>query len=274
MPDMDAFRLDDVLTLDDNLRVLSMRLKSMSLKIDFSLAENFASEKLEPDRHSQTGNILSRNHHQLILGSTKMANARQIYPRVDVEVICACQSFCTVRETDVKQTTTGLLFAVAIITASARTAIRIKFHRRLFADDAFLFIACLALTALFATVLYYTSTTYTATAILSGQLREGSTVSPASVDLGAVVSGYRKVQYLRASLAWLTIFAVKFSFLCFFRPLTDRLPRLLLYWRVVVATNILAFVYCVACNFLGCLGSSDDTCEWWCRSQRLSDNID
>ena len=153
-----------------------------------------------------------------------------------------------------EQATTGILFALAIVTASTRTAIRVRFQHRLFADDAFLILACLALTALFATNLYYTSNVYLVGAILQGQSQEGSTVSPA-------ISSYRKAQFLRGSLAWLTIFAVKFSFLSFFYPLTDRLPRLILYWRMVVATNIIAFVYCVTCGFLGCLQSGDETCE-------------
>lgn len=150
---------------------------------------------------------------------------------------------------------------MAILTASARTALRIKLHRRLFVDDAFLIFACLALTTLFATVLYYTSTTSLAEDIVNGQLQEGSTALPPSVNLDAVISRFRKAQLLRGSLAWLTIFAVKFAFLSFFYPLTDRLPRLFLYWRVVVAVNVLAFVYCIACGFLGCLDSSNKSCE-------------
>lgn len=144
---------------------------------------------------------------------------------------------------------------MAIITASVRTAIRIKYHRRLFVDDAFLVFACLALTALFASVLYYTPTTYLVAAIVDAQLSKGSTVSLSSERLGAVISTYRKAQLLRGSLAWLTIFAVKFSFLSFFRNLTNRLPRLFLYWKVVVAVTVFAFVYCIACGFLGCLDS-------------------
>lgn len=150
---------------------------------------------------------------------------------------------------------------MAILFASLRIAIRIKFHRKLFADDAFLIFACLALTALFATVLYYTSTIYFAANIFKGQLQEGSTVAPAGVDLARVISKYRRAQLLRGSLAWLTIFAVKFSFLAFFRQLTDRLPRLFVYWRVVVVINVLAFLYCIFSVLLGCLEPANETCE-------------
>ena len=145
---------------------------------------------------------------------------------------------------------------MAILTASARTALRIKLHGRLFTEDAFLIFACLALTTLFTTVLYYTSTTYLAEIIVYDPSQDAT-----SLNRVAVISQYRKAQLLRGSLAWLTIFAVKSSFLSFFYPLTDRLPRLFLYWRVVVAVNVLAFVYCVASGFVGCLESSDENCE-------------
>lgn len=167
----------------------------------------------------------------------------------------------TMIETHDKQVATGLLFAMAIITASVRTAIRIKYHRRLFVDDAFLIFACLALTTLIASVLYYTPTIYLAAAISDGQLYKGSSAPPTSVPPGALILKYRKAQLLRGSLAWLTIFAVKFSFLSFFRTLTDRLPRLFLYWKVVVTVTVFAFVYCVACGFIGCPDSDDYKCE-------------
>ena len=152
---------------------------------------------------------------------------------------------------------------MAMVTASVRTAIRIKFHRRLFVDDAFLLFGCLALTALFASGLYYTPNTYLAEAPANanGHLSEGSTASLSSEHLGAVISTYRKSQLLRGSLAWLTIFAVKLSFLSLFRTLTDRLPRLFLYWKVVIAVTVLAFVYCIASGSLGCPGSDDHNRE-------------
>ncbi len=170
-----------------------------------------------------------------------------------------------------KKTTTAVLFSIAILTASLRVGVRIKFHRRLFADDAFLIFACLTLTALFATVLHYTSTAYLVSDILNGQWQERPTMSPASVDMGALISSFRKDQFLRGSLAWITIFAVKFSFLSSFRPLTERLPRLLQHWRVVVAVNVLAFIYCVASGFLGCIEPGDDACEYsWAQDSQMT----
>ncbi len=108
------------------------------------------------------------------------------------------------------------------------------------------------MTALLATVLHYTAATFFAQGLPNSQMQEGSTVPR------ALISRYRKAQLLRGSLAWLTIFAVKFSFLSSFRALTDRLPRFHLYWRVVVAVNGLAFIYCIGCGFLGCLKSGDE----------------
>ena len=159
---------------------------------------------------------------------------------------------------------------MAIVTALMRTAIRVKFHRRLFIDDTFLIFACLTMTALLATVLYYTPTIFLAETIPNSQMQEGSTVPPASVNLGALTTRYRKAQFLRGSLAWLTIFAVKFSFLSSFRALTNRLPRIFMYWKVVVAVNILASVYCIGCGFLGCLKFGDETGQYLYGFQRMS----
>ena len=146
---------------------------------------------------------------------------------------------------------------MAIITASVRIATRIKYHRKLFVDDAFLIFACLALTTLFASVLYYTPATYLAAAILDGQSYQGSSASPTSVPLGALISTYRKAQLLRGSFAWLTIFAVKFSFLSFFRTLTVRLPRLFLYWKSIVVVTVFSCVFSVVCGFIGCADFDD-----------------
>lgn len=190
-----------------------------------------------------------------------MANHEHHYPKVNVEVSYLSEPRQCEREADVKQVATILLFATAVVTASIRTVLRIRFHRTLFADDALLIFACLTLTALFSTVYHYESTIYLVEAILDGQLQEGLVVSPASGRLSALISRYRKVQFFQGCLSWLTIFAVKFSFLSFFYPLTDRLPRLSLYWKVVVAVNVLASAYCITCGFFGCLNPGEETCE-------------
>lgn len=186
--------------------------------------------------------------------SINMANHEQIYPKVNAEVA------------------TGVLFAVAVVTASIRTVMRIRFHKTLFADDALLIFACLTLILLFSTVYHYESTIYLVEAILDGQLQEGLVVSQASGRLSALISRYRKVQFFRGCLSWLTIFAVKFSFLSFFYPLTDRLPRLSLYWKMVVAVNVLASAYCITCGFFGCLNPGEETlqCLTGSSSERLS----
>lgn len=151
-----------------------------------------------------------------------------------------------------------------MVTASIRTAIRIRLHKRVFADDAFLLFACSTLTALIATVFHDEPTIYLVQAVSSGQLQQGSAALPANGSSSALIPTYRKAQFLRGSLSWLTIFAVKFSFLAFFYPLTNRLPTLFFYWRVVVAVNILASVYCITCGFFGCLKSGEETCESSC----------
>lgn len=53
-------------------------------------------------------------------------------------------------------------------------------------------------------------------------------------------------------LAWITIFAVKFSFLFYFRPLVDRLPRLTLLWRVALAFCIPVAITSMCSTWIVC----------------------
>lgn len=46
-------------------------------------------------------------------------------------------------------------------------------------------------------------------------------------------------------LSWVTIACVKFSFLALFRGMVDRIPPMLLYWKVVVLFNVLVCIYTV-----------------------------
>jgi hypothetical protein len=53
-------------------------------------------------------------------------------------------------------------------------------------------------------------------------------------------------------MSWITIFAVKFSFLFYFRPLVDRLPKLTLLWRVTLAICIPVAISSMCSTFIVC----------------------
>jgi hypothetical protein len=68
---------------------------------------------------------------------------------------------------------------------------------------------------------------------------------------------YQSFQFQKLSDAYLvltynTIFAVKFSFLFFFRILTSRVRQMRIYWWVVAATTGVVWVYGVVAIFIIC----------------------
>ncbi len=146
----------------------------------------------------------------------------------------------------------GVLFSSAIVAAIVRTGIRIKMRRRLYLDDAFLGLACLALTA--ATTILYKElrVLYLAEDIVQDYVSGDMADLPADVNVAAIVPRYQRTDYLHGTLSWIVIFSVKFTFLSFLHQLLDRLPRFLLYWKVVVIANVVALLYCICYAFLEC----------------------
>ena len=57
---------------------------------------------------------------------------------------------------------------------------------------------------------------------------------------------------VKLTFFWTTIFAVKFGFLSFFRVLVIRLPGIHLYWRVVVAVNVIVYLFSLIDGVIAC----------------------
>lgn len=131
-----------------------------------------------------------------------------------------------------------------MITATARTVVRLRIQRQLHLDDAFLLVACVLLTAVI-TVLYTIEPALNRD-ILFFQNRG------ALPEFTGRVTKYEKYLYSQMTLTWMTIFAVKFSFLSFFRHLVDRMTKLVIFWRVVVAVTSLSLVICACSHFVRC----------------------
>lgn len=146
----------------------------------------------------------------------------------------------------------GVLFGSAIVTAIVRTGIRIKLRRRVYFDDAFLGVACLALTATTTMLYKELGIFYLAEDIVQDYVSGGMADLPADVNVAAIIPRYQRTFYLHGTLSWIVIFSVKFTFLSLFHQLLDRLPRFLLYWKVIVVANVVALVYCICYAFLEC----------------------
>ena len=72
------------------------------------------------------------------------------------------------------------------------------------------------------------------------------------VDVAARINVYQKVYDSSTSLLWTVIFAVKFAYLAFFRRLVDRLPPLVIYWRIVVGLCAVSYPIGVISIYVSC----------------------
>ncbi|KAI9794619.1 MAG: hypothetical protein M1816_004506 [Peltula sp. TS41687] len=131
----------------------------------------------------------------------------------------------------------GGLFGIAMISAAARTTLRLKQHGRLFLDDLFLFIACVFLT---------TSTIITYQVSTDLYVPYSEFVSFHPDELHRRVVWFQKMVFSFIATTWVVIFAVKLSFMYFFRALVDRLTNMILYWRIVLGIMAVSFGFCVS----------------------------
>lgn len=133
-----------------------------------------------------------------------------------------------------------------------RTALRLHSQRRLHLDDAFLLFACAALTA--ATPLLYRTIAplYFLLELASESLSATNFSQSTESNVAAEVHLYKLLHIAYEALIWTAIFSVKFSFLAFFRHIVDRIPNLLLHWKIVVVINIVACAFCVCFTFVAC----------------------
>ncbi|KAI9833207.1 MAG: hypothetical protein M1826_000120 [Phylliscum demangeonii] len=107
-------------------------------------------------------------------------------------------------------------------------------------------IACIFLAA--STIVLYTVTTdlyLSYSTWLSFLARDFSEVLKRGVSL-------QKRIFASVSMAWTAIYAVKLSFLFFFRGLVARIRYMTIYWRVVLGATIVAFSLCVCESAFEC----------------------
>lgn len=137
-------------------------------------------------------------------------------------------------------------FSVAIMTAIARTIIKLYYQKRLWIDDAFLLFAVLSLCAAMGVIFI----SFPSMHLLEVFLTE--IVSPEHAWDGIERAQHRNIQKGCLILCLTTIFAIKFSFLFFFKTLTRRLRTVTLYWRVVSVITALAWVLGISIPFIPC----------------------
>ncbi len=133
---------------------------------------------------------------------------------------------------------------------------RLHQHRRLFVDDGFLLFACACLCAETALLHRLLPVLY---------LYEGLNLSPLTTPFGPQdiedLIWYQKMVNSFIVLSWVTIFAVKLSFLFFFRNLIRRLSGMNTYWKIVLTTSLLVCGFNICEVFIACPHFNLSSCK-------------
>lgn len=132
---------------------------------------------------------------------------------------------------------------MAMMATAARSALRLRKHRQLFADDIFLLFACSCLIA--ATVIMYRIASFLYL-YADGWWLMQTDVLEKRMGWG------QRMAFTFIALTWTAIYSVKFSFLWFFRHLIDRVAYMPIYWRVVAGVTVVGFGFCVVEIAIGC----------------------
>ena len=135
---------------------------------------------------------------------------------------------------------------MAIIAAVIRIYLRIRHDHRLDIDDYFLGLAAVNLCASAGVLLAARVLIYVQVRFSLGLVTEKTPV------LLSELLYYHKLEQTASVLLWISIFAVKFSFLFFFRNLIQRVRPLKIWWLVVVGITVVAACTCVPLGFIAC----------------------
>jgi len=156
------------------------------------------------------------------------------------------------------QGTVIFLYALALVSSFLRTLIRLRHRRLQWLDDGFLFTAVILMTVAFGLYFSFIDDVYVTELFIYNPFAAGTLLVEA-VSIGERVQTYT-IPYIILSLSG--IFAVKFSFLFFFRNILSRIQPLVLYWRVVVAYTAVVWAFSVGFSVYGCPYVDDRACKY------------
>lgn len=137
---------------------------------------------------------------------------------------------------------------MASIFVVARTTLRLRYQKKLFVDDAFLFFAEICLCASFGLLFAFVNATYLDEALLTH-----SDVAEIPQDFLHQLLQFHALSDAYLVLTYTSIFAVKASFLFLFRVLVRRVHKMVVFWWIALATTTVAWMVCVIAQFLPCL---------------------
>ena len=143
--------------------------------------------------------------------------------------------------------------ALALLAATAQTTLYFRQNRRLEGDSYALIFGCVTFTAA-SVLLFNTIPTifmgYGHSVNLSKTLIVAANSDPL---LPGDVLHLQRMILSCLTLLYTILFSVKLAYLLFFRPILERLPLMLMYWRGVLAFTVIAYTFDITALFAECL---------------------
>lgn len=130
-----------------------------------------------------------------------------------------------------------------------RVGYQIHVRRRLYYDDYFVLVGAICLCAAIGIVYKSCEYAFLVQALLSNPSLISEINAHQTKEL--LTTPYAIVHAFFA-LSWTTIFAVKFSFLIFFKKLIDRVPSIHAYYWIVVIISLVSWLFSLAEPFILC----------------------
>jgi hypothetical protein len=152
-----------------------------------------------------------------------------------------------------------LFFGIAMLSVLGRVIMRLRAWRRLGVDDYFLFAGAVLLTA--ATALLYKMVDQL---FLFGAIqRDVSIISQVNAgELQDIIDNSAARTMTIVVLTWTAMFAVKFSFLAFFRQLVANVDKIQHYYWGIVAFTVVAWAFFVGQAFILCPYFGAESSTW------------
>ncbi|KKY17550.1 hypothetical protein UCDDS831_g06360 [Diplodia seriata] len=142
----------------------------------------------------------------------------------------------------------GLFTGLAIITVAIRFIIRLQYMKRVLLDDYLLLFGAVCLVTSTAVLYWHTEQLY----LLEALNTTPTKVMVAMDEVMPLLESNMKIQTF-VSTNWTAIFAVKFSFLVYFKVLISHIsPRLKSYFWFVIAFTAVSWGFSVSMGFILC----------------------
>ncbi|KAL1639425.1 hypothetical protein SLS58_008006 [Diplodia intermedia] len=152
------------------------------------------------------------------------------------------------RRTGLFRINIGLFTGIAVITVAIRFIIRLQYMKRVLLDDYFLLFGAACLVTSTSVLYWHTEQLY----LLEALNTIPTKVIVAMDEVMPLLESNMKIQTF-VSTNWTAIFAVKFSFLAYFKVLVWHIsPRLKFYFWFVIAFTAVSWGFSVSMGFILC----------------------